>query len=221
MPATLLCLVAVAALASSLVFVRFVYVLTLGYGGAMVAMGTYMWLASRASGLPPSPLVDAHLALLILYGARYFGLMAWRERYYPEFTAQHAETELFSAARRVKTLALVSLLYAGEASPALFHLQARAHGFPRAAACALLVAALGLLLETVADCQKARFKLRLTRAQRESPAASLFTGGLFSRCRRPNYAGAVMRLRNVWSARASHSFLPFPPTLQRITAPVY
>jgi steroid 5-alpha reductase family enzyme len=110
--------------------------------------------------------------------------------------------------RRARTLALVSVLYALEASPALFHLQAPAHGFPRTTACALLAAALGLALETVADCQKARFKLRLTRAQRESPTAALFTGGLFSRCRRPNYAGvlrAAGRGAGLLAVRASHA----------------
>ena len=212
MHVSLLSLVAVAALPASLVFVRFVYLLTFGYGGAMVAMGAYLWLSARASGT--SRLVDAHLALLVAYGVRYFGLMAWRERYYPEFTAQHAETERYAAPRRARALALVSLLYALEASPALHHLHAPAHGYPRATACALLVAALGLALETVADYQKARFKRRLTRAQRESPTASLFTGGLFARCRRPNYAGARIAARPV-----ALVMLPGVPTVRRLRFP--
>jgi protein-S-isoprenylcysteine O-methyltransferase Ste14 len=178
-------LVGIAALPSSLLFVRFVYALTLGYGGSMAAIGIFL-LGTCAAGPLPAPLVLAHVGLLLAYGARYFALMAWREIHFPEFTRQHAQTEAFRWPRRLRTLAIVSVLYALEASPVLFHVQQPEHEHPIGSACALLAAAVGLALETAADWQKAAFK------QAHPSERSPFTAGLFERCRHPNYSGDLL-----------------------------
>lgn len=189
---------------------KFVYVLTLGYGCAFVAIGgvllaghAWLWLAGAGAGAP----AVVHAALLVAYGARYAGLMAWRERFFPEFTGQHAETERFGPLRRLRSVLLVAVICTLEASPALFHAEAGPCGCAWLVHGALASAVLALCVESLADWQKAAFKQRLkasgprvrTRAsggRREEP----FTEGLFRTWRHPNYTMDILFWASVFVA---------------------
>ncbi|KAJ1641387.1 hypothetical protein T492DRAFT_831268 [Pavlovales sp. CCMP2436] len=188
----------------SLVFIKFVWVLTLGYGFAVASIGLLLLGLRRCGALvvgesaftsqASAPLADAHACLLVAYGVRYAALMAWREVHFPEFTREHSHTESYGWPRRLRVLAIVAVLVAAETAPALLHALAPAHGCPRFVGGMLACAALGLVLETLADFEKAAFKQRARAlgGGRAEAAEVACTSGLYARWRHPNYGGDLL-----------------------------
>lgn len=151
---------AVALAVSALGFRRLVYFVSLGYafsvtGGAALALGRSLPEVDVAVAL--------HLALLMAYGLRLGTYLTRRERepaYQRELEDAQQRAVGVTRPKQVGIWLAVSLLYVLMLSPALFHLQ-RLRGGGTAGVTTwlgLLVMGGGLLLEALADRQKAAFK---------------------------------------------------------------
>ena len=179
---------AVAAASCALAFVRQAYVFSLSYGLAMAAIG------GIALAIPSSSmLLSAHAALVCLYGLRLFAFLFWRQFGQDSGWGRRvAALDKTPRLERVPVILSTSLFYALLASPLLFHVQSG--GFRSAPSSAIasagcVVAAVGLVLEAVADQQKSLFKIALRTA---GAADRPFTGGVYAFSRHANYLGEIV-----------------------------
>lgn len=179
---------AVAAASCALAFVRQAYVFSLSYGLAMAAIG------GIALAIPSSSmLLSAHAALVCLYGLRLFAFLFWRQFGQDSGWGRRvAALDKTPRLERVPVILSTSLFYALLASPLLFHVQSG--GFLSAPSSAIasagcVVAAVGLVLEAVADQQKSLFKIALRTA---GAADRPFTGGVYAFSRHANYLGEIV-----------------------------
>lgn len=186
LPPVLLLHLGLALAISSIGFRRVVHFISIGYAFSIVAMALATTALYRAGW---HPLVLAQQAVLVAWGLR-LGLYLVRRELHPAYAAQLRATHERTAGMRLGVkLAIwvsVSLLYVAMYSPALFFAasdrsSAWSLGWGLAGA---IVAASGLLLETVADAQKSAFK-------RRCPGDFCDTG-LYRVVRCPNYLGEML-----------------------------
>ena len=174
----------VALVVSSIGFKKFVWFISLGYGFSMAAIGVAM-LAMFAGKADAASC--ALCVLCVFYGLRLGVFLARRERksaaYNKVMATQVNDGSGMALPLQVIVWASCALLYACEASPALFRMEAGAglDGFGIAGALVMLG---GIVLESASDFQKSRFK-------KENPRRFCDTG-LFSFVRCPNYLGEVL-----------------------------
>lgn len=170
---------------SALGFRRVDWFISLGYGFSIAAEAVLFALLYRGA---LSVWLVAQLVLLFAYGIRLGSYLVTRERA-PSFARElEASKERSANIRGGVKFAIwvsVSALYVAMASPALFSLSAAASGapLPSLPLGAVLMLA-GLLLETLADWQKAGLKA-------QNPK-TFVQQGLYGIVRCPNYFGEML-----------------------------
>lgn len=179
----------IALLLSAIGFYRFVYFISIGYGFSVSGIALYLFWTYRAD-LATAPAIL--LGLLAAYGLRLSGYLLvreWRSTAYRRTLARET--------KRGKPMPLVvqtliwisvSLLYVAQTSPAAYLLIRRAAGGQAGESpltgCGIALAAVGLLLESLADAQKSA-------AKKKQPDRWV-EGGLYRIVRCPNYLGEVL-----------------------------
>lgn len=182
----LLCL-----LASAIGFWRHVYFISIGYGYSIAAMGI---AALALAGFRTSPVSALQCMLLIAYGARLGTYLLIRETKPAYRASQQADADRpgrMGLGLKILIWLTVSVLYVCMFTPAL----ARTLADHRGAAdplgglsiLGIVVMALGLVIEVVADAQKSA-------AKKKAPQRFCDTG-LYRFCRYPNYFGEML----VWT----------------------
>ncbi|WP_321971828.1 DUF1295 domain-containing protein [Paratractidigestivibacter sp.] len=173
----------IAALISSSGFKKFVWFLSLGYGFSMAAIGAALlvmhWGAADAASV-------ALCLLLVVYGVRLGSYLVYRELNNANYN-KVLNAAGGSAAYPLPLLVVIwltcALLYACEASPVLWRLQAGV-GVDALGVIGAAIAICGIALEAAADLQK-------NAAKKVNPHRFVDTG-LYSFVRCPNYLGEVL-----------------------------
>ena len=163
---------AIAAMAGLLAYIHQAYIFSLSYGLAMAFIGGAVLLAS-----PASVLCTTHATLVLAYGVRLFAFLLWRQRFQPGYdgAARLKALDKTPPIQRTPVILSTAFFYSLLSAPLVFHLQAP----PFVGLCAVVskagcaLAAIGLVIEAVADQQKSLFKMR-QRAKGELKA--LLTG---------------------------------------------
>lgn len=181
---------AVALVVSSIGFRKFVWFISLGYGFSVAGIGATM-LAIFARDLTPVTAIMA--VLLIVYGCRLGGYLLVRERRSESYqaTMKHEIKDGSSTSFTVQILVWLScaLLYVCETSPVLFRLANHADT-DAAAIIGMVIMACGIMLESVADQTKNRFK--------QTHPKRFCDVGVFRWVRCPNYLGEVLTWTGVF-----------------------
>lgn len=162
-------------------FKKYVYFLSVGYGFAISGLGVKFLIESN------SPLNSVLSIGLILYGCRLSGFLLYRELKNTSFK----NTEVFKSTLIKDTLAFkykvliwlgVGLLYALQTSPILFRVQNDLK-FDIMGLIGLIIMSIGLIIETIADLQKSKFK---------RTNSGVCMQGLYKIVRCPNYWGEII-----------------------------
>lgn len=172
-------------------FRRVYYFVSLCYAGAIAAQSLVFALlfATTISGW-----VMLQLLLLLVYGVRLGAFLAVRERN-PAYAAELARAERRTAELKLwHQIAIwlgVSLLFTLLFLPALLTLSLQAQGvWPVSTPLGVMIMAVGLWVESLADWQKYRYKA-------EHPTHYCDTG-LYRVVRCPNYLGEMVFWFGVW-----------------------
>lgn len=181
-------LFAVAMVVSAIGWKKFVWFISLGYGFSMAAIGVALLFlfapAAAARGDVASLLI---CAMLVVYGLRLGGYLAYRERrsaaYNHVMKTQVNDGSGISKPVQALIWATCALLYACEASPVLWRL-ANGCGLDAFGVAGVCVMVLGIVLESASDLQKS--------AQKRVNPHRFCDKGLFSFVRCPNYLGEVL-----------------------------
>lgn len=178
-----LALFLVALVISASGFKKFVWFLSLGYGFSIAAIGVVLAVMFFGSADPVSLVL---CVLLFAYGMRLGGYLCYRELKNAEYNRvlnAAGGTAAYPLPLLIVIWVTCALLYACEASPVLWRLQAGVgiDAFGVVGAC---VAACGIALEASADLQKSA-------AKKINPRRFVDTG-LYSFVRCPNYLGEVL-----------------------------
>jgi steroid 5-alpha reductase family enzyme len=179
-------LLGVALAISALGFYRVVYFVSIGYAFSIFAMAVITAIALSASLTLP---VALQIGLLVAWGLRLGVYLVLRERrsaYRRQLEDNQSYDRRVALPKRIPIWVGVSLLYVAMFSPALFGAAdaRQLAGLPLVIqAIGLLVMALGLALEAVADAQKSAAK---------TACPNCFTNvGLYRWVRCPNYLGEI------------------------------
>jgi len=177
-------LLAISLLAEAIGFYRSGWFFTIGYGFAHALMGIAV-LAHFSSVATIPKVALLHTCLVIAWGVRLTGFLAWREFVgWPDWKKKMiAQSGTTPVARKVGTWAFVALFNTLLFSPVLFHLMNPTLS-PAVANFGVGLAWVGLTLESSADTTKSAFK-----AKRPD---SFCTVGLYALCRHPNYLGEML-----------------------------
>ncbi len=165
-------------------FRRFVYFISVGYGLAIAGAGVTLLVLFRGSLTPGTAVV---CLLFAVYGARLAGFLLareWKSASYRR-TMGEVATDGNSVPLSAQFVIWVSvtLLYVAQTAPATYRLANGAADGPWLWVGAVVLAA-GLVLETVADWQKAA-------AKRVNPGR-FCASGLYRWVRCPNYFGELL-----------------------------
>lgn len=179
-----LVLLAVALVASTCGFKRYVWFISIGYGAAVAAIGVALLVMFGArSGV--AEVLQA--LLLVAYGCRLAGYLAYRElrsrSYNQKMKGEVKGNDSVTLGARLAIWGAAALLYACQTSPVLFRMAAHARTDVLLVV-GLAVSAFGLAFETTADVQK-------NAAKRRNPRRFVDTG-LFRIVRCPNYLGEML-----------------------------
>jgi len=183
MPGLLWVLLAALAV-SSIGFKKYVWFISIGYGFAVTAIGLVLLAVYR-----PALTAGTICACLffVLYGLRLGGYLALRElrssSYNRKMKTEIKDGKGMSAAAKCAIWISAALLYFCQTSPVSFRLK-NAMGTDRWLVAGLLIMAVGLAVESLADIQKSA-------AKKENPGRFVSTG-LFRIVRCPNYFGEML-----------------------------
>ena len=178
-----LILLALALIASSCGFRKYVWFISIGYGAAIALIGVGL-LAIFGGSLTVGTALQC--VLLVVYGCRPAGYLIYRDvktAYNRRMKGEVKSDEGVSVVAKVGIWVSASLLYVLQTSPILFRLEGD-RGTDVLCIVGLVISAAGLVLETTADLQK-------NRAKKANPRRFVDTG-LFRLVRCPNYFGEMV-----------------------------
>ncbi len=179
-----LILFAVAMLASAVGFIKYVWFISIGYGGAIAAIGASLLVMFRGNLSTGAALLAV---MFMVYGCRLGGYLAYRELKSASYnrTMKHEikDGKDMSMAAKCAIWISAALLYVCETSPVLFRMR-RGSGTDAFSIVGILIMVLGLCVESMADLQK-------NRAKKKNPKRFVDTG-LFRLVRCPNYLGEML-----------------------------
>ena len=197
---------AIALVVSSIGFKKFVWFISLGYGFSMAVIGLAL-LILFVGKLDPASVVLC--ALLMVYGLRLGIYLAMRERrsaaYNKVIATQVNDGSDTPLPLQVVIWAVCALLYACEASPAIFRLS-NGIGTDTCAVAGAAIMLAGIVLESASDLQKS--------AQKRVNPHRFCDKGLYSFVRCPNYLGEVI----TWTGRLISGLTALSSPLQWIAA---
>ena len=183
-------LVILSLVVSSIGFHKFVWFISLGYGFSIAAEGVLLLVWLRAD---LSPVTVLMCLLLVAYGLRLAIYLLIRERrsaaYRHVMATQVNDGSDLRLPLQVVIWVACALMYACQASPVLFRLQA---GSPTdvLAVVGLVLMCGSIVLESSADLQKS--------AQKRARPGRLCDRGLYSFVRCPNYLGEILMWTGVF-----------------------
>ncbi len=177
-------LLGIAALVSSIGFIRFVWFISIGYGFSVAAMGAAMLIIFRNE---ISAGTAAACILFIIYGCRLGGYLALRElkslSYRNVMKNEIKDTGSVKPAAMVATWLGCVLLYGCQVSAVYFRLIS---GKKTDGCCiaGVIIMGIGIFVESLADFQKSR-------AKKKNPKR-FCDSGLYKMVRCPNYFGEIL-----------------------------
>lgn len=185
-------------LCSTLGFYRLVYFVSLSYAASIAVQAAGAAVLYRAT-LSGWPLVQ--VSLLLAYGIRLGGYLTLRsfDRGYRDREAiQNAKRDRVGGPAKIGIWIGVAALYVLMALPAFLTLSAQARGSALASLPAgIVLMSIGLVLESVTDWQKYRFK--------SAHPKDFCNTGLYRIVRCPNYLGEILFWIGFWfSATAAY-----------------
>lgn len=170
-------------------FKKFVWFLSVGYGLAVVGMGTAYLVTALVQHLPMNALPVIQCLLLMAYGARLSGFLLVRE--FKNGNYRKVLSEVTGGAGKpmpifvkISVWVSVALLYIAQTSPVYFRLingQGMEIKWPLLG---VAISAAGLVIESLSDKQKS--------AQKAANPHMVATKGLFKFVRCPNYFGEII-----------------------------
>lgn len=178
-----LILLALALIASSCGFRKYVWFISIGYGAAIALIGVGL-LVIFGSSLTVGTALQC--VLLVVYGCRLAGYLIYRDvktAYNRRMKGEVKSNEGVSPVAKVGIWVSASVLYVLQTSPVLFRLEGT-RGTDVLSIVGLVISTAGLVLETTADLQK-------NRAKKANPKRFVDTG-LFRLVRCPNYFGEMV-----------------------------
>ncbi len=179
-----LTLLIIAMAASAIGFKKYVWFISIGYGAAVAAIGVALLIIFRGVLDPGLCILTA---LLVVYGCRLGGYLAFRElkstSYNKKMKTEIKDGKGMAFGVKCAIWITAALLYVCETSPVLFRLQQgkKTDAFTIVGICIMI---LGLTVESTADLQK-------NKAKKVNPNRFVDTG-LFHFVRCPNYLGEML-----------------------------
>ena len=175
---------AVALVFSSIGFKKYVWFISIGYGFSVAAIGAALLIAEQERLSAGTVCV---CVLFILYGLRLGGYLALRELRSSSYNSK-MKTEIksgdgMSMVAKCAIWISAALLYVCETSPVIFRL-VNGSGTDALLVIGLVISAVGLIVESMADLQKSA-------AKKVNPRRFVDTG-LFRIVRCPNYFGEML-----------------------------
>ena len=169
---------------SSIGFKKYVWFISIGYGFSVAAIGVALLIAGREQ-LTTGTICAC--ALFIAYGLRLGGYLAFRElrssSYNSKMKTEIKSGEGMSMVAKCAIWVSAALLYVCETSPVIFRF-VNGSGTDALLVVGLIISAVGLIVETVADLQK-------NAAKKANPRRFVDTG-LYRIVRCPNYFGEML-----------------------------
>lgn len=183
-PETMLTILIVCAVLDAVGFYKFVYFLSVGYGFAIAGCGiAFMVMFGFGMGIPCLLLC----VLFVVYGVRLSGFLLVRElknaAYRKTLTQATGGDKRMPIFVKAFIWAACALMYTTQVSPVLYRLEAGAFSGAMPIV-SVVIMALALILESVADKQKSD-------AKKKNPNQVCSTG-LYKIVRCPNYLGEVL-----------------------------
>ena len=179
-----LCLLGLAFLISSIGFKKYIWFISLGYGFSIAAIGAALIITFHDE-LTCGTMIAC--TLLILYGFRLGGYLAYREMkstsYNTKMKTEIKDGKYMPLLAKCGIWISSALLYTCQTSPLLFRLENNANS-DSFLWIGLFISICGLILESAADLQKSSGK-------RANPRRFIDTG-LFRIVRCPNYFGEML-----------------------------
>ena len=179
-----LAMFAVALVFSSVGFKKYVWFISIGYGFAVAAIGAGLLIAGREQLTAGTACA---CVLFIVYGLRLGGYLAFRElrssSYNTKMKTEIKSGDGMSMVAKCAIWVSAALLYVCETSPVIFRF-VNGSGTDALLVVGLIISAVGLIVETVADLQK-------NAAKKANPRRFVDTG-LYRIVRCPNYFGEML-----------------------------
>lgn len=186
-PFMFLILFLVSLLASAVGFKKYLYFISIGYGLSVAAIAVALLIAC----IPKiSVMTVIQLLLLMAYGIRLGGFLLAREVKSGSYRAalKDAYTQKIAFSIKIVTWIACAFLYCSQTSPALYRTIADQNGYSAPVSpwqiAGVLIMALSILLESMADYQKSKAK-----AQNPSRFCD---SGLYKVVRYPNYLAEIL-----------------------------
>lgn len=176
-------LVALSAVVTALGWVKQTWFFSVGYAFSVVAMMVVTAVVARAT---LTPLAVIQLVLLALWGLRLGVFLLARERAASYAQRPEADRGVMPVGVRFAIWVMCLLLYPAMVAPAVLAAQrpAPTGGWLAVTVAGLVLLALGVAVEAIADGQKQRAKAAAPR--------SFVSTGLYGWVRVPNYLGEIM-----------------------------
>ena len=180
-------LLAISFAVSAVGWFYFIYFFSIGYGFAISALSLATAVIFRDSITLPIAIL---CGVLFIYGVRLAMYLLIRERRsasYKKILYQPDNTKRKPLFAMFMIWISCALLYIGQISPATFYLYNLGHGAPVNEAWAWIgasIAAIGVIIEMIADAQKS--------AAKKQDAGRFVSTGLYRIVRCPNYFGEVL-----------------------------
>ena len=192
-PAIFPILLFVGAVASSVGFIRFVYFISIGYGFAISAISLFLMLF-YSSTLSIQALIIG--LLLFLYGGRLSGFLLFREyslaSYKQEAKEVHETGKGMPVLLKICIWIACAFLYVCQTTPLFYRILTeknlwgsnglKSFSLPALLGIATMIS--GLCLETAADYQKAKSKVKYP--------STFCSTGLYAKVRYPNYLAEIV-----------------------------
>lgn len=171
-------------LVSSIGFKKYVWFISLGYGFSVMAIGITLLIACFQNLTIGTILASV---LLVIYGARFGGYLLLREvknkAYNDKMKQEIKSGKDMKFGVKCCIWLSAALLYACQTCPILFRLE-NAQGTDMVLIIGVIVSAVGLVIESLADYQKSK-------AKKKNPKRFVDTG-LYKIVRCPNYFGELL-----------------------------